>query len=69
MSTHEEIQEVFEQDIANRTRQVRNKFGSAPFYDYFHDLPIRRVLDGVISSEDEDMIERLYNKILACEGE
>ena len=64
MSTDEEIREVFEQDIANKTQQVRTHFGSAPFYDYYTDLSIRRVYDGIISSEDEDMLERLANKIL-----
>jgi hypothetical protein len=63
LSESDEIQEVFEQDIANKTRQVSNKFGSSPFYDYFSGLQIKRILDGVISSEDEDMIERLYNSM------
>ena len=67
-STSKEIQEVFEQEIASKTRQVSNKFGKAPFYDYFTDLQIKRILDGVMSSEDEDMIERLYNKVLEDEG-
>ena len=64
MSTSDEIQEVFEQEIASKTRQVSAKFGKAPFYDYFTDLQIQRIFDGVMSSEDEDMIERLYNQIL-----
>lgn len=64
MSTDEEIREVFEQDIADRTKQVASKFGQAPFYDYFTDLQIKRILDGIISAEDEDMIERLYNRMM-----
>jgi len=63
LSTSEEIQEVFEQEIASKTRQVSAKYGKAPFYDYFTDLQIKRILDGVVSSEDEDMIERIYNKM------
>ena len=59
MSDSEEIREVFEQDIADKTCQVVNHFGNAPFFDYFNDLSIKRVYDGVMSSEDEDMLERL----------
>jgi len=64
VSTSEEIQEIFEQEIASKTRQVSSKFGSSPFYDYFTDFKIKRTLDGVVSSEDEDLLERLYNRIL-----
>ena len=63
MSSDEEIRAVFEAEIAQKTRQVANKFGSEPFYDYYADLDIKRVYDGVMSSEDEDMLERLYNDI------
>ena len=68
MSNSKEIREVFEQDIANKTQQVRSRFGNAPFYDYYTDLSIKRVYDGVLSSEDEDMLERLANKILEEES-
>ena len=67
MSTDEEIREVFEQDMADKTRQVVNRFGNAPFFDYYNDLSVKRVYDGVMSSEDEDMLERLANKILGVD--
>jgi len=67
LSTHEEIIEVFEQDIENKTRQVSNRFGTSPFYDYFADLMVKRILNGVMSSEDEDMITCLYNTIITQE--
>ena len=67
MSTSKQIREIFEQDIASKTRQVVNHFGSAPFFDYYTDLSVKRIYDGVMSSEDEDMLERLATQILADE--
>ena len=35
MSTSEEIQSVFEDEIAQKTKIVANRFGKSPFYDKF----------------------------------
>jgi len=32
-STHEEIMEVYNSEIAEKTKYVENKFGILPFYD------------------------------------
>lgn len=40
MSTSEEIQEVFEQDIARQTAQVANRSGMRPFLEGVRDMHV-----------------------------
>jgi hypothetical protein len=35
LSTHEQIMEVYEEDIASKSRLVESTFGKSPFYDHF----------------------------------
>ena len=66
MSDSREIQEVFEQDIANRSRIVENNCGIMPFYDGlvgFHTFGLYDGLhlDEILCSDVE--IECLLRKI------
>jgi len=45
MSTTEEIQEVYRQEIAEKTRTVRQRFGLAPFYENFDGMRTFKLMD------------------------
>jgi hypothetical protein len=45
MSTSAEINEVFEQEIAEKTKYVENKFGKLPFYDGCKNMRIFKLYD------------------------
>jgi hypothetical protein len=45
MSTSAEINEVFEQEIAAKTKYVENKFGKLPFYDGCKNMRIFKLYD------------------------
>jgi len=45
MSTSSEINEVFEQEIAEKTKYVENKFGKLPFYDGCKNMRIFKLYD------------------------
>jgi hypothetical protein len=47
MSSTEEIQEVYESEIANKTKIVYNKFGKPPFYDGFEGFHLEGLFDGL----------------------
>jgi hypothetical protein len=47
MSTDEEIREVYEADIAEKTRIVRGKHGEVPFYDGFQGFHTFGLYDGL----------------------
>ena len=65
MSTSEEIQAVFEAEIAEKSRRVYQKFGAGPFFENFEDLAVHdsrkwfgtkadREMLGMIEGADED---------------
>jgi hypothetical protein len=45
MSTSEEINEVFEAEIAQKTKYVENKFGKLPFYDGCKNMRMFKMYD------------------------
>ena len=45
MSTSEEIQAVYEEEIAQKTKLVERKFGKAPFYKNFKDMRKFKLMD------------------------
>jgi len=47
MSTTEEIREVFESEIAEKSRIVRLKLGECPFYDGFGNMRVFDMLTDV----------------------
>ena len=44
-STSDEIREVFESDIYEKSRVVRQKYGELPFYDGLKNMRIFRLID------------------------
>jgi hypothetical protein len=47
MSTSEEINAVFCEDIARKSQIVCSKYGPAPFYENFHGFCIEGLYDGL----------------------
>ena len=45
VSSEAEIREVYEAEIADKSRAVRRKYGERPFYDGFGNMRIFDVLD------------------------
>ena len=45
MSTSEQIREVFEQEIAEKSNIIRRKYGERPFYDGFGNMRIFDMFD------------------------
>ena len=59
MSTTEEINEVFRDDIARKTNLVLRTSGIGPFLDYFDGFQVMRGFDGLFSDEDLKFIQRI----------
>jgi len=60
LSTSEEIQEVFEQDIREKTKIVYNKHGIQAFLDK-EGMQIKDLYDGLVTSGDRAMLQRILN--------
>lgn len=65
ISTDEEIREVFESDIADKTRIVKSKHGVLPFLDGLESMQIEELLFGLVDEDDLALLAR----ILENEGE
>ena len=60
MSTSDEIQEAFEQDISEKTKIVLNKHGIQAFLDK-EGMQIKDLYDGLVTSGDRAMLQRILN--------
>ena len=60
MSESSEIQEVFEQDIAEKTKIVYNKHGIQAFLDK-EGMQIKDLYDGLVTSEDRVLLQRILD--------
>ena len=60
MSTDEEIREVYESDIENKTKRVLLKRGILPFLNGRHDMSIETILP-------QEIMDELHNIALADE--
>lgn len=60
MSSSDEIQEVFEQDIRKTMQIVYNKYGIQAFLDK-EGMQIKDLFDGLVTSEDRDMLQRILD--------
>ena len=58
MSSSEEIQEVFEQEIAEKTRVI----GAHKLLDSLNGFQIEEFPDHIISETDRDLLRRIYDK-------
>ena len=60
MSTSDEIQEVFEADIREKTKIVYNKQGIQAFLDK-EGIQIKGLYDGLVTSDDRELLQRILN--------
>ena len=60
MSTSDEIQEVYEQDIRDKTRIVYNKQGIQAFLDK-EGIQIKGLYDGLVTSDDRELLQRILD--------
>lgn len=60
MSTHEEIMEVFEQDIREKEKIVMNKQGIQAFLDK-DGMQIKDLFDGLVNLDDRVMLQRILD--------
>ena len=61
MSTHEEIMEVYEQDIADKTKRVINEHGTLPFLDGMEGVSIQSLFWGILDEDDEELLQRVLD--------
>ena len=74
MSTPEEINAVFEEEINQKSRLVENKFGKSPFYDNFEGFSFGSVFENagierIRCSEFTPKIRKWSKKYGKCSGE
>ena len=60
MSESDEIQEVYEQDIRDKTRIVYNKQGIQAFLDK-EGIQIKGLYDGLVTSDDRELLQRILD--------
>ena len=60
MSTDEEIQEVYEADIREKTKIVLSKHGIQAFLDK-EGMQIKDLFDGLVTSEDRALLQRILD--------
>jgi exonuclease I len=60
LSKTEEIREVFEQDIREKTKIVYNKHGIQAFLDK-EGMQIKDLFDGLVTSEDRELLQRILD--------
>ena len=63
MSTDEEIREVFEQEIEEKSKTVLNKRGILPFLDGMgvDNLSIQELYWGIIDDDDQELFQRILD--------
>ena len=60
LSTSDEIQEVYEQDIREKTKIVYNKQGIQAFLDK-EGIQIKGLYDGLVTSDDRELLQRILD--------
>ena len=60
MSTDEEIQEVYEQDIRDKTKIVYNKQVIQAFLDQ-EGIQSKNLYDGLVTSDDRELLQRILD--------
>ena len=61
MSTEEQIREVFEQDIAEKSKQVINKQSILPFLDGLEGMSIQDLYWGILADEDMEFLQSILD--------
>lgn len=62
ISTDEEIREVFESDIAEKTRIVQSKCGILPFLEGMDSIQIEELLFGLVDEDDRELLARILDQ-------
>ncbi len=63
MSTHEEIQAVFEWDIAEKSKVIASrKNGILSFFDGLESCSVQEVFYKILDEDDRDLLKRIYEK-------
>jgi len=57
LSTDEEIFEVFQDEINQKSKQVKQKFGDVVFYEGLRGMSVRNMFD--LDDEDAELLGRL----------
>ena len=65
-STSEEIQEVFNDEIERKSRQVFNKEGIRPFLEGMDGATVRELFRGLLDEDDIALLTRIADN--DCEG-
>lgn len=60
MSTDQEIREIFEADIREKTKIVYNKQGIQAFLDK-EGIQIKNLYDGLVTSDDRELLQRILD--------
>lgn len=60
MSTDQEIREIFEADIREKTKIVYNKQGIQAFLDK-EGIQITNLYDGLVTSDDRELLQRILD--------
>ena len=60
LSESDEIQEVYEQDIRDKTKIVYNKQGIQAFLDK-EGIQIKGLYDGLVTSDDRELLQRILD--------
>ena len=61
MSSDEEIREVFEQDIAEKSKQVINNQSILPFLDGMDGMSIKELYWGVFDEDDRELLQKILD--------
>ena len=67
MSTHEEIMEVYEQDIAQMNKQVLNKSSIMAFLDD-SGMSVHNLFEGITSADDRRLLAKILEQDELAEG-
>jgi len=60
LSTDQEIREIFEADIREKTKIVYNKRGIQAFLDK-EGIQITNLYDGLVTSDDRELLQRILD--------
>ena len=60
MSTDQEIRDIFEADIREKTKIVYNKQGIQAFLDK-EGIQIKNLYDGLVTSDDRELLQRILD--------
>jgi hypothetical protein len=74
MSTHDEIMDVYNEEINQKSRLVESKLGKAPFYNNFQgfcieDIGVNTGADRIVCSDFKPLRRKWSKKYYKSQGE